>query len=213
VDDRALPVLRDVLEEARRLGFLGPGSVDGHLSHAEGFAAAVDGDVGEEAPNRFLDLGAGGGVPGLVLALRWRASRGELLDASTRRTAFLDAAVVRLGLADRVRVLQARAEVAAHEPGLRSAFDLVTARGFGPPAVTAECAVGFLRPGARLAVSEPPESRGDRWPADGLARLGLGPAEVRHIGAATVAVMRLGESPDPRWPRRTGIPTKRPLWT
>jgi 16S rRNA (guanine527-N7)-methyltransferase len=209
VDAGALAGLRDVLAEARDLGLLGPGAVDDHLAHSRGFAAAI----GEPAPGRFLDLGSGGGVPGLVLARSWPRAEAWLLDATARRTAFLDSAVVRLGLAGRVQVLQARAEVAAHEPDLRGGFDLVTARGFGAPAVTAECAVGFLRAGGRLAVSEPPGSEGRRWPAEELARLGLGPAEVRSRDGATVAVMVLEEQPDARWPRRTGVPAKRPLWS
>ena len=54
-------------------------------------------------------------------------------------------------------------------PSLRAAFDLVVARSFGAPAVTAECAVGFLATGGHLAVSEPPEPEADRWPPEGLA--------------------------------------------
>ena len=49
-----------------------------------------------------------------------------------------------------------------------------SARGFGAPATTAECAVGFLGSGGRLVVSEPPgEPVPERWPATGLAELGL----------------------------------------
>ena len=52
-----------ILEESRALGFLGPGPVEGHLPHSLAFAAAV-----EDPPARAVDLGAGGGLPGLVLA-------------------------------------------------------------------------------------------------------------------------------------------------
>jgi 16S rRNA (guanine527-N7)-methyltransferase len=162
---------------------------------------------------RWLDLGSGAGLPGLVLALAWEDLPGVLLDAHGRRAAFAREAVSRLGLEGRVVVHQARAEDAARDPALRGGFALVVARGFGAPATTAECAVGFLAASGRLAVSEPPEGEtGTRWPPAGLARLGLAPAELRRGAGATVAVMRAtGSAPD-GWPRRQGVPGKRPLW-
>ena len=88
----------------------------------------------------------------------------------------------------------------------------MVARSFGPPAVTAECAVGFLRPAARLVVSEPPGEEASRWPAEGLEQLGFGPLWRRsEPGGSFVVLEKLGN--DDRWPRRVGIPAKRPLWT
>jgi len=116
-----------------------------------------------------------------------------------------------------VDVVEARAEEAARRPELREAFAGVVARSFGPPAVTAECAVGFLRLGARLVVSEPPDtgaspSSSSRWPPDGLAVLGLGPA-VRggEPEASFVTVEKIRS--DDRWPRRVGLSAKRPQWS
>jgi len=195
-----------VLEESRRLGFLGPGPLAPHIDHARGFASAQ-----ERTPDSFLDLGSGGGLPGLVLALEWPESTGVLLDAMVRRTEFLRQACVELGFADRVRVVCERAEVAARRPDLRAAFDVVTARSFGPPAVTAECAAGFLRAGGRLVVSEPPDDREARWPADGLAELGLTRVPSTARGGRFV-VLESDDRPDDRVPRRVGIPAKRPRW-
>ena len=136
-----------------------------------------------------------------------------LLDSSLRRTGFLREAVDRLGVASRVRVVTDRAEVAGRSPDLRSSFDAVVARSFGPPAVTAECAAGFLPAGGFLVVSEPPadEEPGDRWPDTGLAELGFGPAA--RLGTATAGFVRIRRVEDhDRWPRRVGIPAKRPRW-
>ncbi|HEY1908575.1 MAG TPA: RsmG family class I SAM-dependent methyltransferase, partial [Myxococcaceae bacterium] len=93
-----LPELRQILEEARAAGFLGPGPVDTHLRHAEGFVAVCrrlwpDGPT----PPVLLDLGSGGGLPGLVVATHWPEATLVLLDAQRRRTAFLSDAVRRLG--------------------------------------------------------------------------------------------------------------------
>jgi 16S rRNA (guanine527-N7)-methyltransferase len=167
-------------------------------------------------PGKALDLGSGGGIPGLVLALAWPGVEVALLESRTRCAAFLLEAVETLALADRVEIIEARAEEAAHRPNLRATFALVTSRGFGPPAATAECAVGFLAPGGHLAVSEPPESDADpalRWPGPALAQLNLTPPEFRHAANATVAILTLSALPPATYPRKPNLPRKRPLWT
>ena len=138
-------LLAGVLARSQQLGFLGPGEVRAHVRHAEAFVAAATVE-----PEAFIDLGSGGGVPGLVLAQRWAGARGWLLDGQLRRVRFLEEAVGELGLSDRIEVRHGRAEDLAHEPSLRGESTVVTARSFGPPGVTAECAAGFLRPGDRM---------------------------------------------------------------
>ena len=144
--------LAEQLEIARRRGILGPGPVGAHLEHAESMAITIGGDFS----GRFLDLGSGGGVPGLILLERWPAASGVLLDSRPRRCSYLEETVRDLGLLDRASVACGRAEELARDTRFRGAFELVVARGFGRPATTAECAVGFLAPDGRLAVSEPP---------------------------------------------------------
>jgi 16S rRNA (guanine527-N7)-methyltransferase len=149
-----------------------------------------------------------------VLAVQWPTARGILLDAHRQRCTFLEDAAGRLALADRVGVRCGRAEVLARTPELRGAADLVVARAFGAPAVTAECAVGFLAAGGRLVVSEPPEGTvgPDRWPPEALADLGLSPAVTLRAPGAGVAVMTALGPPDDRWPRGDGRPAKSPRW-
>jgi 16S rRNA (guanine527-N7)-methyltransferase len=145
--------------------------------------------------------------------LIWPASSWVLLDSAERRCAYLVEAVERMAIGDRVAVVRQRAEEAGREPALRSAFDLVVARSFGPPAVSAECAAPFLRVGGRFVMSEPPlDDPPDRWPTAGVAQLGLArtdsPPEARHHFAAFTQQTLC---PD-RYPRRTGMPAKRPLF-
>ena len=195
------------LERSREVGFLGPGPVDDHVAHAVGFAEAVG-----EAPGSVVDLGSGGGVPGLVLAQRWADTRFVLLDSSERRTDFLRTAVKGLGWGDRVEVVRSRAEVAGRDDALRGWFDVVVSRSFGPPPVTAECAAPLLRTGGLLVVSEPPTGE-QRWPEEGVAVVGLR-WERRHEGStgAGYAVLRQATSCPAAYPRREGMPGKRPLW-
>lgn len=198
--------LLEVLGEAREFGFLGPGPVAAHIAHAEGFAAPF----GDVPPARWADLGSGGGVPGLVLALRWPATTGVLIDANERRTGFLRSALAALELGDRVEVVRGRAEEVGRETAHRQAYHGIVARGFGPPPVTAECAAPLLRAGGLVVVSEPPEEVA-RWDRDGLALLGL-VSEGTIAVDARYHVLRQDRVCGERYPRRVGIPGKRPLW-
>ena len=126
------------------------GRIEPQLEHAEGFAAIAPPPGARRARPRLVDLGSGGGLPGLVVAGGWPDATLVLLEANGRRAAFLRRAVERLGLGDRVTVLEERAEVCGRREGLRAGFDGVLARSFGRPAVVAECAAPLLR-GRRLA--------------------------------------------------------------
>src|SRR5580704_17411690 len=101
--------LLEALARSQALGFLGPKRSDTHIDHALGFASAWE-DVarGEPFPRLILDLGSGGGVPGLVLARSWRQARLTLLDASERRTAFLTQVIDHMALSDRIEVVRSR---------------------------------------------------------------------------------------------------------
>jgi 16S rRNA (guanine527-N7)-methyltransferase len=205
-----------VLEDAQGRGFLGPGPVRRQLQHAQDLAAVLDGVLGPFT-GTYLDLGSGGGLPGLALGGIWPEAHGALLDAQRRRCTFLQQAVDRLGLTPRIGVVCGRAESLARHPELRANFDLVVARAFGAPPVTAECAAGFLRAGGRLVVSEPPEGEegevaSARWSEEGLAQLGFAPPMGFSHGGASAAVLELTAATSDKWPRRDGVPSKRPLW-
>lgn len=199
------PALTEALERARRLGVLGPGPVEAHVAHAAGFLEAL----GAVGPGRLVvDLGSGGGIPGLVVAEARPDLRIVLLDAMEKRTALLDDAVTAMGIADRVQVVTGRAELLGRDEALRGAAAAVTARSFGPPAATAECAAPLLEVGGLLVVSEPPEGP-DRWPAGELAGLGLEPSKLDVPGMKVLC--QATPCPD-TYPRRNGLPAKRPLF-
>ncbi len=196
--------LAAALERARTLGFLGPGSVEGHLQHAVGFAITVERHLGG-TPGSMLDLGSGGGIPGLVLAERWPDTRVLLAESGHRRCEHLRGVIAAVGWGERVSVLEERAELTARRPELREQVEVVTARSFAAPAVTAEIAAGLVAPGGLLVVSEPPESDPSRWPADELAALGFGPARYDALDDARLRGLRQDRSCTPRnttrgWP-------------
>ena len=200
-----------MLEEARALGFLGPGPVQAHVEHAAGFAAAIQ-SSGSGSLEQAADLGSGGGVPALPLLLHFVDCRWILVESAVRRAAFLRQAVLALGVVDRVVVIEARAETVGRDPRWRGRLDLVTARGFGSPAVTAECAAPLLAAGGRAVVSEPPGGDPGRWPAAGLALLGMARGPSITAGGAAFQVLDQQERCGDRFPRRVGVPAKRPLF-
>ncbi len=165
------------------------------------------------AEGLLLDLGSGAGLPGLALAVALPTSRWLLLDGRARSAEFLSHAVRRLGLESRVRVVGGRAEVVAHDAIYRATAQVVVARSVASPAAVAECAAGFLIPGGRLIVSEPPEPRGGRWETAGLRRLGMGAATVVQTPEQFhFSVIEQQLPCPPAYPRRTGVPARRPLF-
>jgi 16S rRNA (guanine527-N7)-methyltransferase len=206
--------LHRLLASARDLGFLGPGNVYDQITRSLAFAVAA----GVAAPTGLVaDLGSGGGLPALVLALVWPHSSWLLIDSNQRRTSWLREASSELGNSNRVEVVCERAELVARSP-YRHQAELVTARSFGPPAATAECAAPLLALGGRLLVADPPEGPDQpaRWPREGLARLGLelSDHEVVATDAGPVSFSKIFSVSQcaERYPRRVGVPFKRPLF-
>lgn len=191
------------LERARHLGFLGPGPVEAHVDHAQAFLQELSPVTGI-----VVDLGSGGGIPGLVVAAARPDLHVVLVESMVKRSLFLREAAEALGLTQ-VTVLEGRAELVGRG-SLRATAQAVTARSFGPPATTAECAAPLLATGGLLIVSEPPDSA-VRWPADELLLLGLAPVR-RTQGIPAMQVLHQIEPCPDRYPRRVGIPAKRPLF-
>jgi 16S rRNA (guanine527-N7)-methyltransferase len=202
--------LLEVLLDAQSQGFLGPGDPASHLAHALGFADATL--TCGPAPERFADLGTGGGVPGLVLAALWPETVAGLIESSARRCAALRIWITQLGLGDRVEVLEGRADSWARNPVRRETFDLVTARSFARPAITAEIAAGLVRLGGILVVSEPPTGSEDRWPRDRVGELGFAPAVPILARDAHYACLRKTQLAGAKIPRQAARLRKRPLF-
>jgi len=154
----------DVLAESQRLGFLGERSIGEVVEHARAFVDALDNVTGT-----VIDLGAGGGVPGLVIAHDRPDLHLTMLDRRAKRTDFLRRMILRLRWSERVEVVTD--DVSATILSSPESFDNAVARGFGPPDVTLSVAAQLVRPGGRIVISEPPS--GDRWAPDLLAELGV----------------------------------------
>ncbi len=202
----------DTLDRSAALGFLGGMPVAEQVDHALGFVAATEKALGRP-PESVVDLGTGGGVPGLILCSCWSNSRVVLMDGNERRTEFLSEELGKWGDVG-TAVVRGRAEELGRDERYRDHFDLVTARSFGRAAVTAECGAPLLRSSGLVVVSEPPgEELHGRWPEEGLAELGL-QRLLRYRFDDRYGyqlLIKSGETSD-RYPRRVGVPAKRPLF-
>jgi 16S rRNA (guanine527-N7)-methyltransferase len=172
--------LRRLLGEIQRRGAIGPVDLDDAIHHADDFARALpDGALS------VIDLGSGGGLPGLVIAVRRPDVALLLVERRAKRADLLRFAVRALGVADHVAVTEADAGRLA--PTLVEPADVVTARSFGAPHVLMPIAAPLLRPGGLLVVSEPPD-RQSRWDPTELLTWGFD--ELDHVGGVRRLVRR-----------------------
>ena len=163
---------------------------------------------------RMLDVGAGGGLPGIPIKIAWPNVRVTLLESKAKKTEFMQQVIDDLHL-DGAEVLEGRAETLGHHPGHRAAYDIVVARAVAPLPVLLEYTLPFLREGGSLAAIK--GSSAQRELAESktaFAELGARLTEaVKLDGSGTQTVLiveQRGATPDP-FPRRPGIPSKRPI--
>src|SRR5919202_1866402 len=100
---------------------------------------------------RVVDVGSGGGMPGLPLKVAFPRLRVSLVESVNKKADFLRETVAQLGLAD-VEIVAERAETAARDPRHRDSYDWATARALGPLAVVVELCAPFLAPGGLLVA-------------------------------------------------------------
>jgi 16S rRNA (guanine527-N7)-methyltransferase len=169
-------------------------------------------------PATAIDLGSGGGVPGIPLALARPAVRWVLVDSVRKKADALREIVRELGLSN-VAVEAERAEVLGRAVEHREGYDLVAARACAPLPVLAELALPLLAVGGTLLAWKGPLAAGDEELARGavaLQELGGGapalePPGPAALGGHTFVIVRKERRTPARYPRRPGEPSRRPL--
>ena len=104
MSDEPSAALVDALLDAQRLGFLGSRPIPEVIEHARGFVRALRARESDRVIESVLDLGSGGGVPGLIIAHDFPALHLTLLDRRAKRTDALERVVRRLGWQNRITV-------------------------------------------------------------------------------------------------------------
>jgi 16S rRNA (guanine527-N7)-methyltransferase len=169
-----------------------------------------------EGVRALLDLGSGGGYPGLPLAITLPAERALLVESIGKKARFLETAVTGLGLADRVAVAAERAETLAADPRHRGRWPVVTARAVAALPELVELAFPLLVAGGLLVAwkgSEIAEERARSLAA--LAALGGGTLDILPVappvpsGHVLVVCRKTGRTPA-GWPRPPAERARRP---
>ncbi|HLK42326.1 MAG TPA: 16S rRNA (guanine(527)-N(7))-methyltransferase RsmG [Thermoleophilia bacterium] len=162
--------------------------------------------VREEGAGRIVDVGSGGGAPGIPLAIAL-GQPVTLLEATGTKAAFLERTAATLGV--EAEVVNERSEVYARGPG-RDAFDLAVARALAPPAVAVELCLPLVRTGGALVLWTTESDDRALTPA-AMALAGAVERSIATGGARRLVLVRKLDATPERFPRRPGMAGKRPL--
>lgn len=181
--------------------------------------AADDAADATEAPRSraIIDVGSGGGLPGLPLAIARPDLSFTLLEATGKKARFLEETAAKLGLAN-VKVLNARAETAGRDPAHRERYGLAVSRAVGPMAVILELTLPLVEVGGRSLCMKGPRAEQElRDAGEALHRLGAGEVAVFDAypedfenDLVMVSVVKAAATAK-RYPRPPGMPKAEPL--
>ena len=167
--------------------------------------------------SRFVDVGTGAGLPGIPLKIVFGGARGVLVDATAKKVDLLNDLVNELGL-DGIEAIHSRAETLGHKDGLREGFDLVFARALAPMPVLVELTLPFCRVGGLVVVHKTVGADAEIASA-AYAIETMGGEATRTVGSAwdgpdsglkLIVIEKVNPTPE-NYPRRPGMPSKRPL--
>ncbi len=164
-----------------------------------------------------IDIGTGGGIPGVPLAIARPDMRWTLVDATAKKIAFLQDVIAELSIPN-VVLYHGRIEELAHEPHMRGRYQVLTARAVSSLSALLELGLPMIRTGGALLLPKGPDIAGELEAAMAAARI-LGGSIASHdvlpdagTGVETRLVVATKERETPAaYPRRAGMPARSPL--
>ena len=161
----------------------------------------------------LVDIGSGGGVPGLPLAIGRPSLRVTLVDSTAKKVRFLNETARNIGR-DNVVAIHSRAEDLGRDRQYRERFDVATARAVARLVTLVELILPLIRPGGVAILPKGSASDEELAEADYAIRLLGGRArptlDGRVEGTRIIIVDKLKSTPA-QFPRRTGVPNSTPL--
>jgi 16S rRNA (guanine527-N7)-methyltransferase len=165
---------------------------------------------------RIIDIGSGGGLPGIPLAITCPVGRFTLLEATGKKAGFLKHAAKVMALGN-VSVVNDRAETVGQDKTHRQKYELAVARAVGPMRVMLEYALPLIKTGGRVLAMKGRKVEAELDEAgDALLTLGGGDVAIYEAlpglddDAVIVEVAKIRATPNP-YPRRPGEPRHHPL--
>ena len=166
---------------------------------------------------KLIDVGTGAGIPGIPLKILLPEIELVLLDATKKKAGFLEHIIQQLNLKD-VEIVVGRAEEVAHRPEYRQQFDLVLSRAVAELSALVELTLPFCAIGGRFIAQKKGSIQAEIQSArQAIFLLGGEMADVKKVELSEfsdkrqmVVIDKVGETPA-QYPRRPGIPAKRPL--
>lgn len=207
-----MSVIDSKLAELARLILEWPGLVSGPAGELVDDSLVLLDHLGDAA--RVVDVGSGGGLPGLPLKIARPGLKMTLVESDQAKAAFLVRACAALGLPD-VEVVARRAEDVGRDPSHRESYDVAVARALAPMRVLVELCLPLVRVGGRLLAqkTEQEDLDGARRAIDvlggALNRVVAAPSTARRAG--TVVVVDKVRPTPAAYPRRSGVPARKPL--
>ncbi|MBI5412570.1 16S rRNA (guanine(527)-N(7))-methyltransferase RsmG [Candidatus Peregrinibacteria bacterium] len=163
-----------------------------------------------------LDLGTGGGLPGIPLAIVFPDKQFTLVDATGKKIAAVSEFIKQLGLKNAVAI-QGRAEVIAHSQKFREKFDLVVARAVAEFNILSEYALPLVKPGGYFIAYKARKAERELAQAKKAIQLLGGIAEdvialnVPELGHRSFVVIQKKKTTPAFYPRHDGKIRKNPL--
>jgi 16S rRNA (guanine527-N7)-methyltransferase len=165
----------------------------------------------------LIDVGSGAGFPGLPLKIVRPALRLTLLEATAKKTAFLQHLIRVLNLTG-VTILTARAEEAGRQPKQREQYDVAVARAVAPLPVLAEYMLPLVKKGGTVIVQKGQDPADEiKAAANALGILGGKVVQTLPVAVPGLAaerhlvVIRKNKVTPLQYPRRAGVPAKKPI--
>lgn len=164
-----------------------------------------------------IDIGTGIGVPGIVIHLLRREFHFDLLESNQKRSHFLSKVLLDLKI-NNVNVINQRAETVGQEEKYRESYDLATAKAVAPLNILLEYAIPLLKTNGLFFAPKGSENKNEIKEIQNaskelnceLIELIKLPSDNKNINQVIVVIKKINDT-QKKYPRRPGIPSKRPL--